>query len=161
MNYTMIRSNAGQFLSMTSLTVEEFDDLLAIFEVEHNSWMRKFNLDGSPRLRSYSAKTVVTSNFCLEKRLFFILYYEKNNPIQESLGAMFDLRQPLVNVWIKILSPLLARCLKAYDAERNPSYFSENVEINKSYISDCVETRVQRDMHDQELYYSGKKKHIR
>jgi hypothetical protein len=161
MDYEKVRSNKKQFESMTSLQLEEFDALYEVFYDHYASWIRHFKMDGTPRTRRYVAKTAVTEAFSPEMKLFFILLYEKTNPLQETLAVMFEMDQPSCNKWIKILSPLLAKSLSKYKAERNSAIFSANVEINKTYISDCVETSIQRDSYDQELYYSGKKKHIR
>ena len=43
----------------------------------------------------------------MEDKLFFILYFFKNNHLQEALAAQFDIDQGQISRWIKILMPLL------------------------------------------------------
>jgi hypothetical protein len=90
--------------------------------------------------------------------LFFILFYHKNNPLQEAIAASFDLTQDLANKLIHILMPLLNKSLSQWKPETNPQRLDYALKEGEYYAGDCTERRVQRDKHDQEHYYSGKKK---
>jgi hypothetical protein len=110
MKYTTIRNNPKQFLALTSLTTEEFDGLLPIFSSHWSSWIRHFTLSGKPRQRRYSPKSDKLK-LSDEEMLFLILYYHKNNPLQEAIAASFDMTQDLANKLIHILMPLLNKSL--------------------------------------------------
>jgi hypothetical protein len=157
MNYEKIRSNPKQFQALTSLSVDEFDDLLRHFAPLWASWIRHFTLGGKPRKRRYSAKSDQIPASDAEK-LFFILYYHKNNPLQEALAAFFNMEQDMANKLIHILMPLLEKSLSQWKPESNPQRLDSRLEQGGYYAADCTERRVQRDAHDQEHYYSGKKK---
>ncbi|MDR1155624.1 MAG: transposase family protein, partial [Bacteroidales bacterium] len=45
--------------------------------------------------------------------LVFILYYLKNNCLQESQAAMFGMSQPQANAWIHLLKNVLVESLQA------------------------------------------------
>jgi len=87
-----------QFKSLTSLTKEEFEELLKTFT---EVWEEQDNHRGSPEKLSS----------CGDK-LFFILFYLKNYPIQEVLGFLFGLDQSQANRWIQVLSQILKRTLE-------------------------------------------------
>jgi Helix-turn-helix of DDE superfamily endonuclease len=110
MNYEKIRSSPKQFKALTSLTVEEFDALLQIFSPIWSSSIRHFTLSGKIRQQMYSPKSdqLLIND---EQKLFFILYYYKNNPLQEAMAASFDMKQNMTNKLIHILMPLLHKSL--------------------------------------------------
>ena len=101
LNYNKIRNKANQFKALTSFSVEEFDELLSLFSPEWHYFIEKFNLDGSPRPRKYTPRAEDQLATPAEK-LFFILYFFKNNPLQEALAASFDLSQDMANKWVHI-----------------------------------------------------------
>ena len=74
MQYTKARQNERQFKSLTSLSVEQFDTLLPIFESKWDDFIEKFNLDGTPRMRKYVPKNEKQLPTVADK-LFFILFY--------------------------------------------------------------------------------------
>lgn len=155
MNYQEIRKNPKQFQSLTSLSVEEFDNLLPLFEGAWLNFIHRYKLDGTPRTRRYAPRDAETLATVAEK-LFFILVYQKNNPLQEFLAASFGLSQDMSNKWIHVLSPLL---LKAMQKHR-PSRRAEDMQIldNSVVIVDATERPVERDSYVQEEFYSGKKR---
>lgn len=156
MDYSKIRNNPKQFKAVTSFSVEEFDDLLALFSPVWNHYIERFNLDGSVRRRKYSPRAQDQLPTTQEK-LFFILYYLKQNPIQEALAASFDLTQDMCNKWIHVLTPLLQKSLKQYQIERNANKVEHLLADEQTYIADATERTIQRDLYDQEHFYSGKK----
>jgi len=88
-------------LALTSLTIEEFEDLLITFSEVWISTMNHFNFDGSERKRAYSEKKNAVLKL-IEDKLFFILYFLKNNPLQETLAVNFGMDQPQANVYIHL-----------------------------------------------------------
>ena len=55
MNYQKIRQNPKQFLSITSLSVEKFDELLPKFQTCWENYIHHYTLDGQPRVQAYIA----------------------------------------------------------------------------------------------------------
>lgn len=160
MNYSKIRNNPNQFKALTSFSVAEFDELLALFSPVWNSYIERFNLDGSVRRRKYTPRAEDQLPSTHDK-LFFILYYLKQNPIQEALAASFDLAQDMCNKWIHVLTPLLQKALKQYQIQRDANKVEHHLADEQTYIADTTERTIQRDSYDQEHFYSGKKKRIR
>lgn len=155
MNYEKSRLNLPRFLSLTSLTVSEFDELLPYFEANWLTFIERYNLDGTVRLRAYSPRNESQLPSVAHK-LFFILLYQKNNLLQEFLAASFDLDTGMANKWIHVLSPILEKSLARYKA---PSNIQEaDLETGETYLIDGIERTIQRDTYHQTDFYSGKKK---
>jgi len=55
----------------------------------------------------------------MEDKLFFILVYQKTNPLQTMHGLQFELSQPQSHYWIHRLLPVLKRALAALGVARN------------------------------------------
>lgn len=157
MDYKKVRENAKQFQSVTSLSVEEFDELLARFELVWRTFIYKFTLDGKPRKRKYVPKSLTGLN-AIEDKLFFILSYQKNNPLQEYHAATFGLTQDMCNKWIHLLSPLLNKTLDEFKASRKMQDLNEHLVEGKTYIGDVTDRAIERPSKQQEESYSGKKK---
>jgi len=113
MSYAEVSQKELRFLDLTSLTVEEFQQLLPVFEEEFCERMKHFRLDGKPRLgrkyQTYSNCPLPTP----EDRLFFILLYMKNNPLQVLQGQMFGMPQNKANQWIHTLLPVLLATMRS------------------------------------------------
>lgn len=154
MSYEKARRTASQFKALTSLTPEQFDLLLPIFEAKWELFIDRFNLDGTPRVRKYVPRNEQQLPTVADK-LFFILFYKKTNSLQEVVASYFDLDVSMSNKWIHILSPILEKALEKYA----PKPRIENVSLNagETYIIDGSERPIQRDTYDQREFYSGKK----
>lgn len=112
MRYAEVSRKELKFLDLTSLTVEEFQQLLPVFEKEFRERMKNFCLDGKPRVgrgyRTYSNCPLPTP----EDRLLFILVYLKNNPLQVMQGELFGMPQNKANQWIHTLLPVLLTTMR-------------------------------------------------
>jgi hypothetical protein len=150
--YEKVRQNARQFKALTSISIEQFDLLLPRFEFKWLDFIERYNLDGTPRMRKYVPKNEEQLTTVADK-LFFILYYKKNNSLKESLTVFFDLDVSMSNKWIHILTPILEKSLEN-DA---PKRRIEEVEFKKDekYIIDGSERPIQRDTYIQGKYYRG------
>lgn len=164
LNFEAIRSNPQRLISLTGFRIKEFEDLLSVFENEWEDYNVHYTFEGKLRIRkSYSKSNSVLPRS--EDKLFFILFYYKQYPIQELLGANFNMSQPQVNDWLKLLSSILRRSLKklAVLPERNGKRLAEllpdKIEV---VIIDGVERVILRpkDNEEQKEYYSGKKRVI-
>lgn len=161
--YTNIVKKPKQFLALTSLTVEEFSSLLIPFKEVWETEMRYKTQSGKPRERAYKEKKNAKLP-SVEDKLLFMLYYLKNNPLQASLGANFEMSQPQANKFLhyykKFLYQTLERCstLPFRHTDRLARYL-ESYE-DRTFYQDGSERPVVRstDIEVQKEYYSGKKK---
>src|SRR3954469_11767767 len=108
-----VQSRPAEFLNLTSLTLEEFQALVAPFEAAFQEHMAAWRLDGKPRTARrftvYRTCPLATS----EDRLFFVLTYLKTAAVQVVQGRLFGLGQSKANQWIHVLLPALLAALRA------------------------------------------------
>jgi hypothetical protein len=94
-------------LDLTSLTLDEFEQLVPSFEAAFQAHMAWWRLDGKPRT---SRQFSVYKNCPLptpEDRLFFLLTYLKTYSLQVVQGRLFGMGQSKANQWIHVLLPAL------------------------------------------------------
>jgi DDE superfamily endonuclease len=107
-----LQSRPTEFLDFTSLTLDEFQQLVPPFEAAFQAHMAAWRLDGKPRTaRQFS----VYKNCPLptpEDRLFFILTYLKTYSLQVVQGRWFGMGQSKANQWIPVLLPALLAALR-------------------------------------------------
>src|SRR5229473_5528871 len=107
-----LQARPTEFLDLTSLTLDEFQQLVPPFEAAFHAHMATWRLDGKPRTARQFA---VYQNCPLptpEDRLFFILTYLKTYSLQVVQGRLFGMRQSKANQWIHILLPALLAALR-------------------------------------------------
>jgi len=163
LKYNKLKTNQTQFLSLTSLTVSEFDELLIDFDQDWRSYIDYHTFEGKPRVRAYKEKSNALLVDVTDK-LLFILYYLKNQPLQESIGAIFGMTQPQANRCISLYRMILhstlnrLKCLPCRNAEALLKQLSHN--DKKEFYTDGVERSIPRnvDWEVQKDQYSGKKK---
>ncbi|MEZ4953794.1 MAG: transposase family protein [Saprospiraceae bacterium] len=115
MNYKEIRKRARQFESVTSLKVEEFDHLLAIFSDKWRNYYRIHTIEGKRRNAPLMKPEKPTKSLPSTAESFFILVYLKNYALQEMTAASFGFSQGQASKWQKALRPLLHESLKSLD----------------------------------------------
>src|SRR5213082_41436 len=107
-----LQSRPTEFLDVTSLTLEEFQQLIPPFEAAFHAHMAAWRLDGKPRsARQFS----IYKNCPLptpEDRLLFILTYLKTYALQVMHGRLFGMSQSKANQWIHVLLPVLLAALR-------------------------------------------------
>jgi len=111
--FTDVQSRPTEFLDLTSLTLEEFQQLVPPFEAAFQAHMRVWRLDGKPRT---ARRFAVYENCPLptpEDRLLFILAYIKTYALQVVQGRLFGMGQSKANQWIHVLLPCLLAALRA------------------------------------------------
>ena len=112
LRFSTMQSKPIEILDFTSLTIDEFQILVAPFEAAFQDYMREWRLDGKPRTaRSYTTYTNCPLPFA-EDRLLFILVYLKTNPLQVVHGRLFGMPQNKANQWIHVLLPVLRNSLR-------------------------------------------------
>src|ERR671923_2138025 len=107
-----VQSRSTEFLDFTSLTLEEFQQLVPPFEAAFQAHMAAWRLDGKPRTARQFA---VYQNCPLptpEDRLFFLLTYLKTYTLQVVQGRLFGMGQSKANQWIHVLLPALLAALR-------------------------------------------------
>ena len=107
-----LQSRPTEFLDFTSVTLDEFQQLVPPFEAAFQAHMAAWRLDGKPRTaRRFS----VYQNCPLptpEDRLLFILAYVKTYSLQVVQGRLFGMGQSKAHQWIHVLLPVLLTALR-------------------------------------------------
>ena len=107
-----VQARPAEFLNLTSLTLEEFEVLVAPFEAAFQDHMAAWRLDGKPR----TARRFTVYRTCPlatpEDRLFFLLTYLKTYAVQVVQGRLFGMSQSKANQWIHVLLPALLAALR-------------------------------------------------
>ncbi len=164
MNYTELQKNDKSFLSLTSLHVAEFEYLLLFFEPICEEYYKWHTIDGKnrklPRLKANAKERLPTAGH----KLFFVLTYLKNNPLQNFQAASFGVSQGQVSHLFKALNGLLSLTFKkmglvpAKNNEELQGYLERHKV--KELFQDATERPIARktDYDAQKEDYSGKKK---
>jgi hypothetical protein len=113
LRFTDLQSRPMAFLDFTSLTLDEFQQLVPPFEAAFHARMAAWRMDGQPR----TARRFTVYKTCPlptpEDRLFFILTYLKTYALQVVQGRLFGMVQGKANQWIHVLLPALLAALRA------------------------------------------------
>ena len=113
LRFTELQSRPMEFLDFTSVTLDEFQQLVPPFEVAFQARMAAWRLDGKPRTARQFA---VYKNCPLptpDDRLFFLLTYLKTYSLQVVHGRLFGMVQGKANQWIHVLLPVLLAALRS------------------------------------------------
>jgi hypothetical protein len=113
LRFTDLQSRPIEFLDFTSVTLDEFQQLVPPFETAFQSRMAAWRMDGKPRT---ARRFTVYQNCPLptpEDRLLFILAYVKTYSLQVVQGRLFGMVQGKANQWIHVLLPALLGALRA------------------------------------------------
>jgi len=165
LTYEELKTKPRKFLSLTSLTPKEFEDLVPVFERAYlKTYPASKTMTGKSRKRKAGAgrKGSLES---IEQKLLFALVYQKGYPLQSIMGELFGIGQSRANEWIHRLLPILKQTLDdlGFLPERDPKKFKakeKNQDDAADSIIDGTERRRQRPKmaEKQALHYSGKKK---
>jgi len=112
LRYTSERDKANQILNLTSLTIEEFEQLVEPFEQAFVRHMSHWTMEGKPRTaRAYTpyANSPLPTP---EDRLLFLLTYLKVASLQVAHAALFGMTQPNANKWLHLLLIVLHQTLR-------------------------------------------------
>jgi hypothetical protein len=109
--FTEVQSRPMEFLDLTSLTLDEFEQMVEPFETAFQAHMALWRLDGKPRT---SRQFSVYKNCPLptpEDRLFFLLTYLKTYSLEVVQRRLFGMGQSKAQ-WIHVLLPALQVALR-------------------------------------------------
>jgi hypothetical protein len=112
LRYATERDKATQIQNLTSLTVEQFEQLVEPFEQAFVRHMSEWTMEGTPRTaRAYTpyANSPLPTK---EDRLLFLLSYLKVAALQVAHGALFGMTQPNANKWLHLLLIVLHQTLR-------------------------------------------------
>lgn len=165
LTYDELKTNPRKFLALTSLTADEFEGIMPVFE---RAYRKRYpivkTMSGQARRRKAGAGRR-SSLEGMEQKLLFALVYQKSYPLQTVMGELFGMGQSQANEWIHRLLPILKQALDAVGLtpERDPQKFRAKEQDQKDArvsIIDGTERRRQRPKQPekQALFYSGKKK---
>lgn len=161
LRYKKLKSKSSLLKSATGLNVKDFEYLAPVFKEEWDIYISKYTFEGQIRIRKRTVKKNSTFK-CVEDMLIFILYDYRHNPTQEFMGLHFELTQPKVAMWIRVLEPILLKSLGSLkllperESEKLNAHLIESVTI----LLDGSERPINRPKYDQKEYYSGKKNNI-
>jgi hypothetical protein len=113
LRFTELQSRPLEFLDFTSVTLDEFQQLVPPFEAAFQARMAAWRMDGKPRT---ARRFTVYKNCPLpipEDRLLFILVYLKTYALQVVHGRLCGMVQGKANQWIHVLLPVLLVALRA------------------------------------------------
>src|SRR6266446_3894042 len=113
LRFTALQSRPMEFLDLTSLTLDAFQQLVLSFEAAFQAHMAAWRMDGKPRT---SRRFTVYNNCPLPTpadRLLFILVYLKTYALQVVHGRLFGMVQGKANQWIHVLLPALLAARRA------------------------------------------------
>src|SRR5207342_3822483 len=113
LRFADVQVRPTEFLDFTSLTLDEFQQLVPSFEAAFQAHMAAWRFDGKPRT---ARRFTVYKNCPLptpEDRLLFILVYLKAYALQVVQGRLFGMVQGKANQWIHVLLPALLAALRA------------------------------------------------
>jgi len=113
LRFTDVQARPSEFLDLTSLTLEEFHQLIPPFETAFHAHLAAWRLDGKPRI---TRRFTVYKNCPLptpEDRLVFILVYLKTYALQVVHGRLFGMGQSKANQWIHVLLPVLLAAMRS------------------------------------------------
>src|SRR4029453_15545271 len=111
--FTELQSRPMEFLDFTSVTLDEFQQLVPPFETAFQCHMAAWRMDGKPR----TARRFTVYKTCPlptpEDRLLFILTYVKTYTLQVVQGRLFGMVQSKANRWIHVLLSVLLAALRS------------------------------------------------
>jgi hypothetical protein len=162
LRYDKLKEKPREFLSVTSLTDEEFQVLLPTFE----KW---YQLSAKPKPKPLKRKKQRANGggrkaklADISDKLLFILAYQKTAPLQTIHGLQFGISQGRVNYWVHRLLPVLQRSLSELGMKpaRNGEQVAESIEAREGGANlslDAAERLLQRPVNEdkQREKYSG------
>ncbi|HEY5865479.1 MAG TPA: transposase family protein [Candidatus Tectomicrobia bacterium] len=163
--YNELKNKPREFLAATGLKVDECAQLLPAFQTAYEQkYPPHLTQEGETRQRQVGGGATGALPQIADK-LFFILVYQKTNPLQTMHGLQFGLSQPQAHAWIHRLLPVLQQALRILgEAPERDARRVATSDLTRAGGPDLTidgsERRRQRpkDHAKQQEHYSGKKK---
>src|SRR3982751_3767097 len=109
LRYASERDKTNQILNLTSLTVEQFEQLVEPFEQAFVQHMKIWTMEGKPRAYTPYVNSPLPTP---ADRLLFLLSYLKVASLQVAHAALFGMTQPNANKWLHLLLIVLHQTLR-------------------------------------------------
>src|SRR6266516_1697113 len=140
LRFADLQSRPTEFLDFTSLTLDEFQQLVPPFEAAFHARMAAWRMDGKPRT---ARRFTVYQNCPLPTpadRLFFILVSLKTSALQVVQGRLFGMGQSKAHQWIHVLLPVLLAALRAlgYAPARSLSALAQRLGVSEADAATVV-----------------------
>lgn len=161
LTYEELKTNKRKFLAFTSLTVEEFAQLLPAFERAYQKVYPASKTKTGKRRKRKTGAGRKSSLESIEQKLLFALVYQKSYPLQSVQAELFGMGQSRANEWIHRLLPILKQALDDLGVmpERDPQKFKAREQSQPDAADSIIDgTERPKKAEKQALYYSGKKK---
>ena len=135
-----LQSRPMEFLDFTSLTFDEFQQLVPPFEEAFQARMATWRLDGKPR----TARQFSVDKHCPlptpEERLFFLLTSLKTYSLQVVQGRLCGMGQRKAHQWIHVLLPALLAALRTLgDAPtRSQAALAQRLGVSEADVAPVV-----------------------
>ena len=147
LRFAALQSRPIEFLDFTSLTLDEFQQLVPPFEAAFHARMAAWRMDGKPRT---ARRFTVYKNCPLptpEDRLLFILVYLKTYTLQVVHGRLFGMVQGKANRWIHVLLPALLAALRGLgDAPtRSLTALAQRLGVSETDVATIVTPQAEAD----------------
>jgi hypothetical protein len=163
--YNELKNKPREFLAATGLKLDEFEKLLPAFQMAYGKkYPPELTQEGKTRQRQIGGGATGALPK-IDDKLFFILVYQKTNPLQTMHGWQCGLSQPQAHDWMHRLLPVLPHALR--DLGEAPERDARRVATRdlaraggSALTIDGSERRRQRPKAHatQNEHYSGKKK---
>ena len=98
-----IKNSKPKVNQISSLTNEEAEKLLEVFEKKVSNKLKMYTLQGKKRQRIQQVESKNCSLLGSSKKLEFMLLYLKGNMNQEILGHFYKISQSKVSQWFSYL----------------------------------------------------------
>lgn len=162
-NQKKVLTDYRSMLSLTSLTAAEFFEILVPFDELWQRYHAHYDMKGNRRrIQKFREHGSMSLQGSLDK-LFFLLVYLKQNPLQAYHGYSFNMSQGKVSQWLQVLLPVLEQALHRLQMLpcREPNYFYLSLQLlsGQVLLLDATERVIPRsvDPERQRHEYSGKK----
>ncbi|GMU26283.1 MAG: hypothetical protein AMXMBFR16_11880 [Candidatus Uhrbacteria bacterium] len=107
LRYSQLARNEREFLSMTGLTVQEFDELVPAFQASFERHLAEWTMDGTPRVGRVYRQYKNCPLPATEDKLLFVLVFLRKATDQTLHGQVFGLSQSNTNTWLHLLLAVL------------------------------------------------------
>lgn len=163
LNYQYILTKKNLFQCLTGFSLARFEKLLPkfIFTLREMEYLR---IPQKKRIRQVGGgrKSKLATD---KQKLFFILFYYRHYPTMRLASALLEIDSSNIFTWVHFLSRALAQTLgyqlKLPEVRANTlGHLFTTCPALKEFIVDGTERDIRRptNPHDQQRYYSGKKK---
>src|SRR3712207_3907709 len=112
LRYSTEKDKAYRILDLTSLSIDEFEQLVEPFEQAFVRHMQQWTMEGKPRTARAYTPYATSPLPTAEDRLLFILSYLKVAALQVAHAALFGMSQSNANKCIPVLLSVLQQTLR-------------------------------------------------